>query len=67
MFCELVLGHSSEHEKQLVISWPVIYSSLHRTDESQKRTKQLSAVEAAWLIRTSIHIGSLTNKFQLSS
>ena len=63
-------SQSSDH-KQLAFGWLFFlllfifyyyyYCSLHRTDESQKGQNSCLTVEVAGLVRTLIHIGSLTN------
>ena len=57
---ESVLGYNFEHDKQLAFGWLFIIAfTPYRS--FPKRTKQLSTVEVAGLIRALAHIGLLTN------
>ena len=57
---ESVLGYNFGHDKQLAFCWLFIIVSTPYW-RVPKRTKQLSTVEVAGLVRVLAHIGSLTN------
>ena len=60
---ESVLGYNFEHNKQLAFGWLFIIAPTPYW-RVPIRTKQLSTVKVAGLVRALTHIVSLTNQFQ---
>ena len=68
VFIESELSYSFEHKKNSwLFSRPFFHSACYTVLTNPKRTKQLSAIAAAGLIRAPTHIGSLTIEFKVST